>query len=85
MAAQEKKQLKGLSNLEKRLFKAEKRLHAAQIEKALGLKAALFPENKLQERHSNFSSYYAHLGHDFIELLKSEFDPFQQNFYVFSL
>lgn len=85
VAAQEKKQLKGLSNLEKRLFKAEKRLHAAQIEKALGLKAALFPENKLQERHANFSSYYAHLGHDFIELLKSEFDPFQQNFYVFSL
>lgn len=85
VAAQEKKQLKGLSNLEKRLFKAEKRLYADQIEKALDLKAALFPENKLQERHANFSSYYTDMGHDFIELLKSNFDPFQQNFYVFSL
>ncbi len=85
VAAQEKKQLKGLSNLEKRFLKAEKRKHKAQIEKALSLQSALFPNANLQERVLNFSTFYALYGDDFVDKLKSELDPFQQGFAVISL
>lgn len=85
VAAQEQKQIKGLSNLEKRLLKAEKRKHAVQLEKALKLKAALFPQNTLQERHSNFSSFYSLYGPTFLKSLRADFQPFQQGFYILSL
>ena len=85
VAAQEKKQIKGLSKLEKRLLKAEKRKHKVQIEQALLLQSALFPNGNLQERVLNFSTFYAVYGHDFIEKLKSDLNPFQQGFAVVSL
>ena len=85
VAAQEQKQIKGLSNLEKRLLKAEKRKHAVQLEKALKLNAALFPHNTLQERHSNFSSFYSLYGPAFLKSLRADFQPFQQGFYILSL
>ena len=85
VAAQEKKQLKGLSHLEKRLLKAEKQKHKAQIEQALLLQSALFPNGNLQERVLNFSTFYAIYGHDFIEKLKSDLNPFQQGFAIISL
>ena len=85
VAAREQKQIKGLSNLEKRLLKAEKRKHAVQLEKALKLKAALFPQNTLQERHSNFSSFYSLYGPTFLKSLRAGFQPFQQGFYILSL
>jgi len=85
VAAQEKKQRKGLDNLEKRLLRAEKRKHKAQIEKALSLQSALFPNGNLQERVLNFSTFYALYGDDFVNKLKSELDPFQQGFAVISL
>lgn len=85
VAAQEKKQLKGLSHLEKRLLKAEKQKHKAQIEQALLLQSALFPNGNLQERVINFSTFYAIYGHDFIEKLKSDLNPFQQGFAIISL
>ena len=85
VAAQEKKQRKGLDNLEKRLLRAEKRKHKAQIEKALSLQSALFPNGNLQERVLNFSTFYALYGDDFVDKLKSELDPFQQGFAIISL
>ena len=85
VAAQEKKQLKGLYHLEKRLLRAEKRKHKAQIEQALLLQSALFPNGNLQERTLNFSTFYAVYGQDFIKKLKSELNPFQQGFAVISL
>jgi len=85
VAAQEKKQLKGLTNLEKRLLKAEKRKYKAQVEQAVLLQSALFPNENLQERVLNFSTFYALYGYDFIEKLKSELNPFQQGFAIISL
>ena len=85
VAAQEKKQLKGLSNLEKRLLKAEKRTYKDHINKALLLQSTFFPNGNLQERVLNFSTFYAIYGSDFIQKLKSELDPFQQGFAVISL
>ena len=85
VAAQEKKQLKGLSNLEKRLLKAEKRKHNRHIDKALLLQSSFFPNGNLQERVLNFSAFYAIYGHNFIQKLKTELNPFQQEFNVISL
>ena len=85
VAAQEKKQLKGLSNLEKRLVKAEKRKHNRHIDKALLLQSSFFPNGNLQERVLNFSAFYAIYGHNFIQKLKTELNPFQQEFTVISL
>jgi bacillithiol synthase len=85
VAAQEKKQLKGLSNLEKRLLKAEKRTYKDHINRALLLQSTFFPNGNLQERVLNFSTFYALYGDDFVDKLKSELDPFQQGFAVISL
>ena len=52
--AQEKKQLKGLENLEKRLLKAERKNHAAKLERIFEIQNELFPNKSLQERNQNF-------------------------------
>lgn len=57
--AQEAKQIKGLENLEKRLLKAEKRVHAEKLERIIHLQNELFPKNSLQERKNNFSEFYS--------------------------
>ena len=85
VSAQEQKQINGLINLEKRLLKAEKRKHKTQINKALALKGILFPEGYLQERRFNFSTFYKDYSENFIQILKSELDPFQQGFTIISL
>ena len=55
--AQEKKQLKGLEQLEKRLLKAQKKKYKEQLERILSLRISLFPKESLQERVDNFSEY----------------------------
>ena len=55
--AQEIKQIKGLENLEKRLLKAEKRVHLEQLERIVALQNELFPNQSLQERKVNFSEF----------------------------
>ena len=56
--AQQTKQTKGLENLEKRLLKAEKRVHAEKLERIIELQNELFPNQGLQERKLNFSELY---------------------------
>ena len=55
--AQEKKQLKGLDNLEKRLLKAQRKKLQDEVVRATDIKNDLFPNNKLQERTAHFSSF----------------------------
>jgi len=57
--AQEKKQIKGLENLEKRLLKAEKRVHSDKIYRSIEIQNQLFEKGSLQERKSNFSEFYS--------------------------
>src|SRR5690606_8119455 len=52
--AQERKQIKGLENLEKRLLKANKRYFADRLEQIISLQNELFPNQSLQERIANF-------------------------------
>ncbi|MDC7998824.1 bacillithiol biosynthesis cysteine-adding enzyme BshC [Gilvibacter sediminis] len=85
VAAQEKKQINGLKNLEKRLRKAEKRNHKDRIQRAQELRDAVFPANNLQERKANFSEFYLEAGDELIPLLLEQLDPFKSEFSVIRL
>ncbi|NJM80436.1 MAG: bacillithiol biosynthesis BshC, partial [Flavobacterium sp.] len=80
--AQEKKQLKGLENLEKRLLKAEKRVLAEKLERMTALQNELFPGKSLQERKVNFAVFYAAFGPRLIDKLLEELKPLEQEFNV---
>lgn len=83
--AQEVKQLKGLENLEKRLLKAEKRVHLEYLERIISLQNELFPNQSLQERKVNFSQFYLEYGFEFIERLFQELQPLEHEFKVIIL
>ena len=85
VAAQEKKQMNGLEALEKRLLKAEKKSHKNYIERLEQIHLELFPNGSLQERFSNVSEFYLDYGDEFIDRLRLELAPLNQNFYIFSL
>ena len=80
--AQEIKQLKGLSNLEKRLIRAEKRKYKDSINRIEILKNELFPNNSFQERHINFSQFFSLEEENFLKILFKNIDPFKQGFKV---
>ncbi|WP_395065337.1 bacillithiol biosynthesis BshC, partial [Flavobacterium sp.] len=83
--AQETKQIKGLENLEKRLLKAEKRVHADELERILLLQNELFPNQSLQERKANFSEFYLEFGEVLITKLLEKLNPLKQEFAVIVL
>ncbi|MEZ4859024.1 MAG: bacillithiol biosynthesis cysteine-adding enzyme BshC [Flavobacteriaceae bacterium] len=85
VAAQEKKQLKGLDNLEKRLLKAQKRKLADQLERLTAIQNELFPKGSLQERTLNFSELYLELGEEMLPLLKQELEPLNPQFLVLTV
>jgi bacillithiol biosynthesis cysteine-adding enzyme BshC len=74
--AQEAKQLKGLENLEKRLLKAEKRVHFEKTARLIDLQNQLFPNGSLQERKSNFSAFYSD---EFVSKVILHSNPFHTN------
>lgn len=80
--AQEAKQIKGLENLEKRLLKAEKRVHQDLLNRMNTLQNELFPNQSLQERKANFSEFYVEYGQELIEKLLNELKPLEQEFKV---
>lgn len=80
--AQETKQIKGLENLEKRLLKAEKRVHQEQLNRIISLQNELFPNQSLQERKVNFSEFYVEFGEELIEKLLKELKPLEMEFKV---
>ncbi|WP_395060666.1 bacillithiol biosynthesis cysteine-adding enzyme BshC [Flavobacterium sp.] len=73
--AQEKKQIKGLENLEKRLLKAEKKVHTSKLESIVQLQNELFPNKSLQERKFNFSEFYLETGNQLFTKLIKELKP----------
>lgn len=77
--AQKAKQIKGLENLEKRLLKAEKRIHTEKLEQIIKLQNELFPNQSLQERQLNFSEFYLNNPH-FISLILSKLQPLENYF-----
>ncbi len=78
--AQEKKQLKGLNNLQKRWLRAEKRQQKELVNRIKKLHNELFPNHSLEERQRNFSMFYQEYGNEFITTLKENLQPLQLQF-----
>lgn len=85
VAAQEKKQLNGLDNLEKRLLKAQKRNLSDELDRVKNIQNQLFPNQSLQERHLNFSEFYLEYGEGLFDVLKENLKPLDGDFMVVEL
>ncbi|SRX55446.1 bacillithiol biosynthesis cysteine-adding enzyme BshC [Aequorivita sp. CIP111184] len=85
VGAQEKKQLNGLDNLEKRLLKAQKRNLSDELDRLRAIQNQLFPNQSLQERQLNFSEFYLEYGEELMDLLKENLNPLDANFTVLEL
>ena len=85
VAAQEKKQHNGLDKLENRLLKAQRRKLADETERLSKLQDKLFPTQKLQERHVNFSDLYLSYGDDFKKYIINTLNPFSYKFTIMIL
>lgn len=85
VAAQEKKQIKGLNNLEKRLLKAQKRKLDNQISRIIDIQDQLFPGKSLQERNLNFSELYIEFGDQLIQQLILNLQPLKGDFLILEL
>jgi bacillithiol biosynthesis cysteine-adding enzyme BshC len=85
VAAQEKKQLKGLDHLEKRLLKAQKRKLNQQISRIIEIQNQLFPGQSLQERNFNFSELYLEFGDQLIQQLMLNLHPLKGEFLILEL
>lgn len=85
VAAQEKKQLKGIQHLEKRLLTAQKRGLKDKISRSTELQELLFPGNSLQERKQNFSELYLEYGKTLIPTLVEHLQPLSGEFLVLEL
>jgi len=85
VGAQEKKQLKGLDHLEKRLLKAQKRKLVHQLERVTEIQNELFPNQSLQERQTNFSEFYLDFGDQLIEQLALNLQPLKSEFVILKI
>ncbi|CAM3856362.1 bacillithiol biosynthesis cysteine-adding enzyme BshC [Flavobacterium cucumis] len=85
--AQEKKQIKGLENLEKRLLKAERQNHASKLERIFEVQNELFPGKSLQERNQNFSTFLKEIDNyeSFLDKIATNLKPFEQKFAIITL
>jgi len=68
-----------LDNLEKRLLKAEKRVHTEKLAHITALQNELFPNQSLQERQVNFAEFYLH-NSNFISLILNKLEPLKKHF-----
>lgn len=81
----EAKKLQGsMEGLQARVIKAQKQKHETEVNQIRALKAKLFPENHLQERHDSFMNFYAWAGRDFIDTCVREMNPLRKEFLVLS-
>ncbi|RKE98049.1 bacillithiol biosynthesis cysteine-adding enzyme BshC [Ichthyenterobacterium magnum] len=83
--AQEKKQIKGLENLEKRLLKAQKRKINNHLSRVNEIQNELFPGQSLQERNTNFSEFYLDHGKELIPKLIQNLEPLNAEFLVLEI
>jgi bacillithiol biosynthesis cysteine-adding enzyme BshC len=80
-AAEGTRVMNGLERIERKLLRAEKRLHADKLRQIEAVKDTLFPNGGLQERADNFLNFYQQDG-KFVTKLISCLDPFDFRFNV---
>ncbi|WP_443944358.1 bacillithiol biosynthesis cysteine-adding enzyme BshC [Pedobacter sp. AW1-32] len=69
-----------LANLEKKLFRAEKRKHKTALIQIENVKKRLFPNGTLQERILNIAPMYVNYGEDFLSSCIENFEPLGGDF-----
>lgn len=80
--ALERKQLKKLSALEKKMLRAEKRKFSDQENQVNKLFSLLFPSGGLQERTENFMLFYSQFGELFFKILYDASLALEQKFCI---
>ena len=80
-AAEGTRVLNSLEKIERKLLRAEKRLHTDKLRQIEVVKDALFPNGGLQERTDNFLNFYQR-DNQFISKLIAHFDPFDYRFNI---
>jgi len=83
VGAEGKRALNSLERIERKLLRAEKRLHSDKLRQIESVKDELFSNGSLQERSDNFLNFYQQ-DSQFIQKLLNTFDPFDFSFYVLS-
>jgi bacillithiol biosynthesis cysteine-adding enzyme BshC len=81
-SALETKQMKKLSELEKKMLRAEKRKFSDQKKQLEKVYALLFPAAELQERVENFMLFYARFGEEFFHAVYDASLCFEQEFCI---
>lgn len=71
-----------VTNLEKKMLRAEKRKLKDQLQQVTAIKRVLFPGGKLQERVENFLPYYIMYGPDYFDLLLTAINPMKHEFLI---
>ncbi|TCD10340.1 bacillithiol biosynthesis cysteine-adding enzyme BshC [Pedobacter frigidisoli] len=69
-----------LANLEKKLFRAEKRKHETALTQIDNVKKRLFPSGTMQERTLNIAPMYVNYGEDFLSSCIENFEPLGGDF-----
>jgi bacillithiol biosynthesis cysteine-adding enzyme BshC len=80
--ALKKKTIKGLTELEKKMLRAEKRKFVTEQAQIQKIWSFLFPGNSLQERIENFSVFYSMYGKTFFEDVLLYSKGFNQEFCI---
>ena len=78
--ALETRALKKISELEKKMLRAEKRKFEDQKNQLEKIFSVLFPQGNLQERTENFMLFYAKWGNDLFDILYQNSLAFEQEF-----
>jgi bacillithiol biosynthesis cysteine-adding enzyme BshC len=81
VAAETTRMKKGMEKVERKMLKAEKRLHREKLGQIESVKDALFPKGGLQERTDNYLSF-AQKDPDFVSKMIDVLDPFDLRFNV---
>lgn len=74
--------IKPLQELEKKMLRAEKRKYEAEQRHIQLIRAAIFPNNNLQERVDNFMTFYAKEGPAFIKMIYDHSPALEQEFVI---
>ncbi|MCX3263774.1 bacillithiol biosynthesis cysteine-adding enzyme BshC [Pedobacter agri] len=69
-----------IENLEKKLFRAEKRKHETALMQIENVKRRLFPNGTMQERTMNLAPMYVNYGEDFLSSCIENFEPLGGDF-----
>ncbi len=83
VGAESKRVMNSLEKIERKMLRAEKRLHTDKLRQIESVKDALFPNGSLQERSENFLTFYQR-DPSFIDRLEKIFDPLDFSFNLLS-